>query len=368
MIALVIGMGTQDAAAEVCPGDLNSDSVVDVFDLLILLEEWGDCDDPADCPADLNGDGVVDVFDLLILLENWGACPAKCGSEEAGSCCKANDSPYCDDAACCEQICDSDQFCCENEWDSFCALQAENLCLNCGVDPDCGVVGTGDCCQANDTPSCQDDRCCEIVCDLEPFCCVNVWDDTCADLANEVCEICDAEPGCGVQGNGDCCEANGTPYCDDAACCEQICDSDPFCCENEWDSFCATQAENVCLNCGADPDCGVAGTGNCCSPNSTPSCEDDRCCNLVCDDDPFCCDTVWDGTCASAAITVCEACDAEPGCGVQGTGDCCEANDTPYCDDVACCDLICDQDPFCCGTEWDSICADLADDQCAVCQ
>ncbi len=52
--------------------DLNCDGVVDVFDLLILLENWGTCSDPADCPADLNGDSVIDVFDLLLLLENWG--------------------------------------------------------------------------------------------------------------------------------------------------------------------------------------------------------------------------------------------------------------------------------------------------------
>ena len=53
-------------------GDLNGDGVVNVFDLLILLENWGACADPTDCPADLNGDGLVNVFDLLILLENWG--------------------------------------------------------------------------------------------------------------------------------------------------------------------------------------------------------------------------------------------------------------------------------------------------------
>ena len=58
----------------VCPivGDLNCDAVVNVLDLLILLEGWGSCPDPAACPADLNGDGIVNVLDLLILLENWG--------------------------------------------------------------------------------------------------------------------------------------------------------------------------------------------------------------------------------------------------------------------------------------------------------
>ncbi len=54
------------------PGDINGDGAVDVFDLLLLLENWGTCADPRDCPADLNGDGAVDVFDLLLLLEYWG--------------------------------------------------------------------------------------------------------------------------------------------------------------------------------------------------------------------------------------------------------------------------------------------------------
>lgn len=54
------------------PGDLNDDGIVNVFDLLILLENWGVCANATDCPADLNDDGVVNVLDLLILLENWG--------------------------------------------------------------------------------------------------------------------------------------------------------------------------------------------------------------------------------------------------------------------------------------------------------
>jgi hypothetical protein len=53
-------------------GDLNGDGVVDVFDLLLLLGEWGPCGICDDCAADLNGDCTVDVFDLLTLLGNWG--------------------------------------------------------------------------------------------------------------------------------------------------------------------------------------------------------------------------------------------------------------------------------------------------------
>jgi hypothetical protein len=56
---------------ELCPGDLNSDGIVDGHDLLGLLSSWGSC---FNCPADLNGDGSVDGVDLLALLSNWGPC------------------------------------------------------------------------------------------------------------------------------------------------------------------------------------------------------------------------------------------------------------------------------------------------------
>lgn len=58
-----------------CPEDLTGSGLVNVFDLLTLLDQWGTCADPGDCPADLTGDGLVNVFDLLALLGAWGACP-----------------------------------------------------------------------------------------------------------------------------------------------------------------------------------------------------------------------------------------------------------------------------------------------------
>ncbi len=43
------------------------------------------------------------------------------------------------------------------------------------------------------------------------------------------------------------------------------------------------------------------------------------------------------------------------------------ADGTPGCDDPTCCNMICAADPFCCSTSWDSICANAALAQCAVC-
>jgi hypothetical protein len=54
------------------PADLNCDGVVNVSDLLLLFDAWGDCDDCDDCPADFNDDCTVNVSDLLFMFDNWG--------------------------------------------------------------------------------------------------------------------------------------------------------------------------------------------------------------------------------------------------------------------------------------------------------
>jgi hypothetical protein len=51
------------------PSDLNSDGVVDVIDLSILVSRWGS----SDATADINSDGIVDALDLSVLVSNWGA-------------------------------------------------------------------------------------------------------------------------------------------------------------------------------------------------------------------------------------------------------------------------------------------------------
>ncbi len=55
---------------------------------------------------------------------------------------------------------------------------------------------------------------------------------------------------CGMPGAGNCCEANGTPGCDHASCCDEVCAIDPFCCEFLWDDFCRKGALLLCSLCG----------------------------------------------------------------------------------------------------------------------
>ncbi|HMN96138.1 MAG TPA: S8 family serine peptidase [Phycisphaerales bacterium] len=102
------------------------------------------------------------------------------------------------------------------------------------------------------------------------------------------------------------------------------------------------------------------GSGNCYASNGSPGCSNDSCCMSVCPLDPFCCNTTWDGLCASLAVSLCA------GCGSSGAGSCFTANGSAGCQSSACCSSICASDPFCCNTTWDTICANAAWTSCAV--
>ena len=53
--------------------------------------------------------------------------------------------------------------------------------------------GKGDCGKAHDTPGCNDEACCLLVCEIEPICCIVEWEDTCVKVA--ISEGCVAGPG-----------------------------------------------------------------------------------------------------------------------------------------------------------------------------
>jgi hypothetical protein len=53
-----------------CEADIDGDGQVNVTELLMVIDQWGQMGSP----ADINGDGVVDVTDLLIVVANWGPC------------------------------------------------------------------------------------------------------------------------------------------------------------------------------------------------------------------------------------------------------------------------------------------------------
>lgn len=164
---------------------------------------------------------------------------------------------------------------------------------------------------------------------------------------------------CGVDpcalANGACFDPHATPGCADPTCCATTCDVDPFCCDVTWDEFCAGAAEGLCT--GSFPAC-VPGAGGCGVDNGTPGCEDVDCCNTVCMQDPFCCVVGWDDICADEATGLCDLT-----CG-GNSGSCFLVNGSPGCDDVTCCQTVCETNPFCCDTTWDSGCVDDANSMC----
>ena len=62
----------QDTQHE-CPADMVADGQVNMDDLLLVLQTWGNCDGA--CPGDANQDGFTDWLDLLSVITAWGACP-----------------------------------------------------------------------------------------------------------------------------------------------------------------------------------------------------------------------------------------------------------------------------------------------------
>lgn len=162
--------------------------------------------------------------------------------------------------------------------------------------------------------------------------------------------LCDVEV-CGP-GNGDCGLANGTRGCEDTECCSTTCAVDEFCCDVEWDEFCACGATGLCS--GDFTACGPE-AGSCATANGSPGCDDVECCNALCAVDTFCCCNTWDSICVEEALGVCLL-----SCGDEQSGSCMSANRLPGCSDAACCETICAEDLFCCTTEWDQTCVNLA--------
>ena len=167
---------------------------------------------------------------------------------------------------------------------------------------------------------------------------------------------------CGVDtcatGTGDCFAASPSdaPGCGDATCCRATCETDRFCCDVTWDDFCAGEATGICT--GSFPECGVATAGACDAEHDTGGCSDGDCCNAVCLVDPFCCLNAWDGSCVDRAVSYCGL-----NCG-RGAGSCTAPHTSPGCDNAECCGQVCPEDPYCCETEWDQPCVDLAVKRC----
>ena len=79
---------------------------------------------------------------------------------------------------------------------------------------------------------------------------VGGYDASSAGIGSLVIDTDPVEAACGdVQ--QPCCAPGAGPFCSDGSCCSLVCNEDPFCCAEQWDQFCAQRAGVVCGACGA---------------------------------------------------------------------------------------------------------------------
>ncbi len=279
-------------------------------------------------------------------------CVAPDACPSTGDCFALHSGPGCQDPACCNAVCAIDPSCCNGAWDAACVSTARTACkVPPGSDWPCPCLG--ECTETHDNPGCSDGSCCAIVCNLDPSCCTQTWDSNCAGFAREYC--C-GPVGCGSGCNGDCLVVHDTPYCNDPYCCDSVCRADPLCCAENWDSMCVATAYERCASA-----CGLDDAGNCWAEHELPGCKDGRCCGRICTTDPACCTVTWDANCVTAANATVNA----PYCKIPKNGDFnagepCTPHDNPATTNKPCGDAVCLQDTYCCQVEWDASCVDIA--------
>ncbi len=86
----------------------------------------------------------------------------------------------------------------------------------------------------------------------------------------------------------------------------------------------------------------------------------DPCASNVCDEDSYCCTTEWDDICVDLADQYCaNICSGGNPCTKH---DECTAGDALLSSCSSCTAAVCAVDPYCCSTAWDSLCVDHASD------
>ncbi len=184
----------------------------------------------------------------------------------------------------------------------------------------CGDPGTGNCCIADGTPCCEGLACCDIVCQHDPFCCTTAWDQICVDEALGFCG-----EACGIEAN-DLCE-NAAPLALPPG------------------GLIAIAGNNIFATRDAIPDC----------PGVPPQAGPGVWYSVIGNGNPITAMTCGAAGFDTMLTVICGECQAS---------NCCFPHGGQGCDDPACEAAVCAVDPFCCDTAWDGICAEEAQDLC----
>ena len=152
----------------------------------------------------------------------------------------------------------------------------------------------------------------------------------------------------------------GGGLCYGGTCCTG-CVSSGTCLPGTATNACGTAAA-PCIACATDKVCEA---GKCAYPSSShdgcssvaaKGCGGCACESCVCAQDPYCCNTKWDSICADE----CKQCNTQNGCAASPVS-------CPGCGGCACESCVCAMDSFCCNNMWDSICAGECQNDCGGC-
>ncbi|MCZ6651643.1 MAG: GEVED domain-containing protein [Planctomycetota bacterium] len=191
------------------------------------------------CPTDgpVNGpNGSVGAEDLAFILGNWGSfaenplCNPDCPPELV--CIDDLDPPQ---TAGNQNIGPEDLAKVLGTWGDCPLGFGEDLCVEGDCDAICECVGRGACCGVKGDPAACDELSTVDECAVAGGT-YQGDDTTCADCPHPAC----------ANAEGDCCEANFTPGCDDPDCCAAVCALAPLCCDEGWDALCAGLAADEC--------------------------------------------------------------------------------------------------------------------------
>ncbi|MGA1630626.1 MAG: GC-type dockerin domain-anchored protein [Phycisphaerales bacterium] len=266
--------------------------------------------------------------------------------------------------------------------------------------PDTPCTQSSDSCTTpHNGPGCSDTTCCAQVCQFETFCCDVEWDEFCATTAIELCGlyVYDCPTGTSFPANN--CPTGATavsggdslafntlnattvgpnqPQCNST-------DDDEQIWNDLWYSFTApgdgSFSASTCGTANFDTKIAIYDVGNgTYNPADLPDLF------IACNEDgPDCPDAtsfleilveanvtylvrLGGFNQATGSGTIAFVYTPEPSvCGDPNAGSCCQTSITPFCADGACCDAVCAIDAFCCETEWDQACVNLAFSTCPV--
>jgi len=224
-----------------------------------------------------------------------------------------------------------------------------------------GGAGSGSGGGACDHPVCKGggplvsscDPCATTVCNGDPFCCTDNWDGTCVSEAIMKCGTTCCGDGLCIGGNT--CAACPQD-CGDCGCAHSVCE--------EGEALSKTGCHALCPEevCATTPSCcGGYGWEKPCIDKAAMLCgkNPDPCVEQVCKSDPSCCTIGWTAACVQAAKTKCAAaCScAHPICAMG-------AALAVTCD--PCVATLCKVDGVCCAMTWDQYCIDEVATICGI--